>query len=192
MGNHFHLAIRVSSIPLAEFMQRLKGEYAAVFNKRYDRVGHLFQSRYEAKVCLDERYLMTLIHYIHMNPVRAGLVSDPRDWPWSSASSFGGPYPDLTGFDPWFDAESEKARKIADEKLRCLDEIGMLSLARGPVTVEDLRTGLRTLAATQARQRFVVEAVKRGHSLAESARWLQTTKSTVGRLLRATTQQPGV
>lgn len=101
MGNHFHLAIRVAASTLGTFMQRLNGDYAGGFNHRHDRVGHLFESRYKDKLCLDDRYLLTLIHYIHMNPVRAGMVSHPGDWPWSSFKPTDGPFPNLDGFVPW-------------------------------------------------------------------------------------------
>lgn len=101
MSNHFHLAIKVAEATLGAFMQRLNGDYAGGFNHRHDRVGHLFESRYRESLVLDDRYLATLIHYIHMNPVRAGMVSHPGDWPWSSFKPTDGPFPDLDEFNPW-------------------------------------------------------------------------------------------
>lgn len=101
MGNHFHLAIKVAAATLGAFMQRLTGGYAGGLNHRHDRVGHLFESRYKDKLCLDDRYLQALVHYIHMNPVRAGLVAAPGDWPWSSFKPTDGPFPDLDSFEPW-------------------------------------------------------------------------------------------
>lgn len=84
MGNHFHFALRVGNIPLSQIMHRLLTAYAMAFNFRHDRQGHLFQARYKAVLCLDDSYLIALIRYIHMNPVRARLVANPVDWAWSS------------------------------------------------------------------------------------------------------------
>ena len=84
MGNHFHFAIRVGRTPLSRIMHRLLTVYAMAFNFRHDRQGHLFQARYKSVLCLDDAYLIALIRYIHMNPVRRGLVSSPELWAWSS------------------------------------------------------------------------------------------------------------
>src|SRR6185503_15252840 len=84
MGNHFHLAMRVGNIPLSRIMHRMLTTYAMAFNFRHDRTGHLFQARYKAILCLDDAYLLGLVRYIHLNPVRAGLVPKPENWPWSS------------------------------------------------------------------------------------------------------------
>ncbi|MCR4295507.1 MAG: transposase, partial [Elusimicrobia bacterium] len=80
MGNHFHLAIKVGAVPLSSVLQRILTSHALTFNIRHDRTGHLFQARYRSNLCLTDAYLTALIRYIHMNPVRAGLVSRPEDW----------------------------------------------------------------------------------------------------------------
>lgn len=90
MGNHFHLAIKVSDIPLGVILQRLLTAYVKTFNSKYERTGHLFQSRYTAILCRDDRYLLGLVRYIHMNPVRANLVATPAQWPWSSHRCYTG------------------------------------------------------------------------------------------------------
>ena len=84
MGNHFHFAVKVANIPLSCIMHRLLTSYAIAFNARHDRQGHLFQARYKSVLCLNDRYLIALVRYIHMNPVRAGMVAQPGFWPWSS------------------------------------------------------------------------------------------------------------
>ncbi|HEX4047573.1 MAG TPA: transposase, partial [Elusimicrobiota bacterium] len=84
MGNHFHFAIRVENIPLSRIMHRLLTAHAVAFNGHNNRRGHLFQSRYKSVLCLNDGYLIALVRYIHMNPVRAGLVPGPGLWPWSS------------------------------------------------------------------------------------------------------------
>lgn len=84
MPNHVHLLVRVSEIPLGRPMQRLQGDFARWYNRRYGYTGHLFQGRYRAWLCEDERYLWALVRYIHANPVRAGLAQSPGAYRWSS------------------------------------------------------------------------------------------------------------
>ena len=74
--NHFHLLIRPNRTELKQFMRRLLIGYAINFNKRHHRVGHVFQNRYKSIVCEEENYLLELIRYIHLNPLRAKIVDD--------------------------------------------------------------------------------------------------------------------
>lgn len=79
MPNHFHLLMRTGVVLLASVMRRLMTGYAVNFNRRYQRLGHLFQNRYKSIVCADEPYLLELVRYIHLNPLRAGLVGRMDD-----------------------------------------------------------------------------------------------------------------
>ena len=87
--NHFHLLLRTVQTPLSKVMRRLMTGYALTFNKRHKRSGHLFQNRYKSIVCEEDPYLLELIRYIHLNPIRAGLVKDMRElgkYPWTGHS----------------------------------------------------------------------------------------------------------
>jgi hypothetical protein len=84
MPNHFHLLIEVAEKPLSKVMQSLLYRYTRYYNQCYHQVGHLFQGRYKAIVCDKENYLLELVRYLHLNPVRARMVRDPGDYPWSS------------------------------------------------------------------------------------------------------------
>ena len=83
MPNHFHLLVEVRETPTARLMQALLTRYARGFNRRHQRSGHVFQGRYKAIVCEQDSYLLELVRYIHLNPVRARLVRRPGQWPWS-------------------------------------------------------------------------------------------------------------
>jgi len=83
MPNHVHLLLETGHVPLARFMQGLQQSYTQYFNRMYDQLGHLFQGRYQAIVCERDRYLIALIRYIHLNPVRAKLVRQPEEYPYS-------------------------------------------------------------------------------------------------------------
>jgi REP element-mobilizing transposase RayT len=83
MKNHCHLLLEVKGVPLSKIMQVLQFRYTRYFNKRYRKVGHLFQGRYKAILCDKETYLLELTRYLHLNPVRAGMVRDPEEYPWT-------------------------------------------------------------------------------------------------------------
>lgn len=78
MFNHVHLLLRTGLYPLATVMRRLLTGYAQQFNRRHDRHGHLFQNRYKSFLCEEDPYLLELVRYIHLNPLRAGLVKDVK------------------------------------------------------------------------------------------------------------------
>lgn len=91
MRNHFHLLVQVGEISLSVVMGRVLSRYAKYFNARQKRRGHLFQSRFKAKLCADNAYLVTVLRYIHRNPVKDGLVASPGEWQWSSHHQYMGP-----------------------------------------------------------------------------------------------------
>jgi REP element-mobilizing transposase RayT len=76
MTNHAHLLLRTGSCPIASIMRRLLTGYAVSFNRRHRRHGHLFQNRYKSILCEADAYLKQLVAYIHLNPLRAGIVGD--------------------------------------------------------------------------------------------------------------------
>ncbi|OKY73772.1 MAG: transposase [Desulfobulbaceae bacterium DB1] len=88
MGNHIHLALQVGDIPLSRAMHNLSFRYTRWINWRKQRSGHLFQGRYKAILVDGESYLLELVRYIHLNPVRAGLVVDPEEYSWSGHRAY--------------------------------------------------------------------------------------------------------
>ena len=72
--NHFHLLLKTGRVPIATVMRRLLTGHAGFFNRRHRRHGHLFQNRYKSILCQEDVYLKELVRYIHLNPLRAGLV----------------------------------------------------------------------------------------------------------------------
>lgn len=84
LSNHLHLLIKTPQPNLAKGMQAFLSAYAVWSAKRRRRPGHLFQGRYKAEMIEDESYYWTVSRYIHLNPVRAGLVARPELWEWSS------------------------------------------------------------------------------------------------------------
>jgi len=80
--NHFHLLLRTGDAPISTVMRRLLTGYAVSYNFRHRRHGHLFQNRYKSVLCQEESYLLELVRYIHLNPLRAGIVKDLRGLNW--------------------------------------------------------------------------------------------------------------
>lgn len=88
MPTHVHLLVEARDKPLSDLMQRLQFRYTRNYNIRYRTWGHLFQGRYKAILCEKDSYLVELSAYIHLNPVRAGLVRHPRGYQWTSYGSY--------------------------------------------------------------------------------------------------------
>lgn len=84
MSNHYHLVIETPDGNLSKGMRQLNGVYTQLFNKRHNRVGHIFQGRYKAILVQKESHLLEVCRYVALNPVRARLVKNAGDWEWSS------------------------------------------------------------------------------------------------------------
>lgn len=89
MGNHVHLLIKDVSNQLDQIMKKIAGSYAYYFNRKYERVGHLFQDRFKSEVIQDDSYYLTVLRYIHQNPLKAGISKMER-YPFSSYGEYVG------------------------------------------------------------------------------------------------------
>lgn len=88
MSNHIHLAIQVGEAPLSRIMQNIAFRYTRWINWRRKSSGHLFQGRFKAVLVDADSYLLELTRYIHLNPVRAGMMRTPEDYPWSGHRAY--------------------------------------------------------------------------------------------------------
>lgn len=88
MSNHVHLAIQVGDIALSRIIQNLSFRYTRWLNWHRGRGGHLFQGRYKAVLVDADTYLMELVRYIHLNPVRSGIVHEPEEYLWSGHRAY--------------------------------------------------------------------------------------------------------
>ena len=111
MPNHYHATLQPTLPNLSAAVHRLNGSYAMWWNKRHDRVGHVFQGRFKDQIVDREGYLLTLSRYVVLNPVRAGLAERPDDWPWSSYRATVG-----SGPAPAFLASLSTLRLFGDEE----------------------------------------------------------------------------
>jgi REP element-mobilizing transposase RayT len=197
MGNHFHLAVQTEQRPLSTIMHRLLTRYSITFNLKHERTGHLFQARYKAMLCRNDAYLHSLVRYIHQNPVRAGLVSDAAEWPWSSLNFYRGrvgtdiltsrellswnwdsesvllpesdfePWPQVDFIPPSIQDGASKATRLAE-----LQEIAHESAHQSGVSIEELLSKSRRREVAAVRKRISISAFRKGYLFSEIARFL--------------------
>jgi REP element-mobilizing transposase RayT len=132
MTNHFHLVIQTPEPNLSRGMQWLNGTYAAWFNHRHQRAGHLFQGRFHAFLVEKEAYFAELLRYVVLNPVRAKMVVRPEDYRWSSYRATAGlevapAWLDVASALAWLTEEPAAAntayRDFVLEKIGCEDRL---------------------------------------------------------------------
>lgn len=88
MTNHLHALVQVANSPLGKIVKCIATRYARYRHKALDTGGHLFERRHTAKLVDVDNYFLTLLRYIHLNPVKGGMVNDPADYPWSSHRAY--------------------------------------------------------------------------------------------------------
>jgi REP element-mobilizing transposase RayT len=108
MGNHYHFVLQTRQANLSRLMRHVNGVYTQRFNRRHDKVGHLFQGRFKAILVDSDAYLLTLCRYVELNPVRAGWADAPAAWAWSSCRAHVGAAP----VPPWLDTRGLHAQLL--------------------------------------------------------------------------------
>jgi len=129
MDNHIHFLLKELTEPLSVIIKRISGSYVYWFNKKYDRCGHLFQERYKSEPVENDSYFLTVLRYIHQNPVQADLADNIPDYQWSSFNEYiGSPsYSDTEFALKMFSDDREKALELFRDFTciinddRCLD-----------------------------------------------------------------------
>jgi putative transposase len=116
MPNHIHLALQMAEVPLSRVMQNLSQRYTGWINFRQSRRGHVFQGRYKALLIDADAYLLELVRYIHLNPVRAGITESPENHPWSSHRAYLGQEKLLWVATDWVLAQFSNRRSTARKK----------------------------------------------------------------------------
>lgn len=209
MTNHYHLALTTTDANLSRALQQLNGDYAQWWNRRHRHVGHVFQARFYAQLVQDDMHLLNVCRYIVLNPVRAGMVSMPDQWPWSSYSAMIG----LVSIPSFLHCDRVLALVSPDDPLDGANrlrqsmlesDVSALRLRRDAILGDDVfvarfqpyragasrevprREGRRDLEAIfrgavtrAARNAAIVTAWRERYALAEIARYLEVHPSTV-------------
>ncbi len=196
MSNHYHLLIETHQENLSKFMRALNAQYAAYFNKKYKRVGHLWQGRFKSWFVTNEAYLYTLIKYIEYNPLKAKIVRDLGQYTYSSYNAFvhkAEPMYCLKNsimytqflevndrvefFESWYDEDILKEIKKASKLVVSSYKSQELSLSVLKDMFHD-RENKRT------RNEKIVEAVDLGYSQNQIATFLNVTQGTISHVLK--------
>jgi len=88
MDNHVHLLLQEGNEPISTTVKRISSSYVFWYNEKYERCGHFFQERFNSEVVETDDYFLTVLRYIHQNPLKAGLVTNVTDYLWSSYNSY--------------------------------------------------------------------------------------------------------
>jgi REP element-mobilizing transposase RayT len=196
MPNHLHLFIQAGAKAISAPLQRAFGAYSSYYNLIHGRTGHLFQGRHHQVLCTSEKQLVDTVTYILMNPVDAGLVKHPGEWAWSSHWELVRSETNWTDLSRLEEASGMTSTELKELYLARLErseddsvsepmEILVAgSAARFGVSVEDLRSGRRSGAHTNARMDLLKAAQAAGFKDVEIARALGCTKGAVSLLRR--------
>ena len=152
MGNHVHLAVEAGAIPLSRIMRSINTAYAGYFNKRHRRVGYLFQGRYKAFVVEKEEYLLSLIRYIHDNPVKARVTRNARSYRWSSHLAYLGKSP------RWLSAD-EVLHRFGGSRARAREEFEAFFRRDEPRPYEKARRYVQTVVGDEGFAEGVLKSI---------------------------------
>ncbi|MBN2768429.1 MAG: transposase [Campylobacterales bacterium] len=195
MNNHYHLLIETRRGNLSKFMRQINGIYAVYFNKKYKRSGHLWQGRFKSWYITNEVYLCALTLYIEQNPLKAKIVKDIADYPYSSCHYF------LEENTPEFLKDSWIATNYKDDKdaikafLNSIVDTSQLqelktasSLIEAPnidkkPNEENLRKILLKAKDIKERNKLIVECYAQGYSQHMMAKILKLNQATVHRVI---------
>jgi putative transposase len=183
MGNHIHLLIQVGAISLSKIIHNLTFRYSQFFNGRYQKVGHLFQGRFKAILIQEKTYFLRLLRYIHMNPVRAHLVQEPEDYPWSGHSAYLGQmeFVWLTteyGLKKFADRLDEGRLQYRNYVLKCESEEGLMELRKGfcdgqilgeDYFIEDVRNSLKEASTLEIPLPVILKTICQVYDVDEKA-----------------------
>jgi REP element-mobilizing transposase RayT len=119
LDNHYHAIIETPDPNLSLGMRQLNGVYTQAFNRSHQRVGHVFQGRYKAILVEKGSHLLELCRYVVLNPVRAGMVSNPNEWKWSSYrnTAYAGSVPEFLTID-WVLGQFSEQKTLARQRYR--------------------------------------------------------------------------
>ena len=131
LDNHYHAIIETPDPNLSLGMRQLNGSYTQAFNRVHNRVGHVFQGRYKAILVEKENHLLELCRYVVLNPVRAGMVSKPEEWKWSSynGTAYAGKVPEYLTID-WVLGQFAEKKTVARQRYRRFVAEGLVDQAR--------------------------------------------------------------
>ncbi len=157
MNNHIHLLMKEEKESISKTVKRISSSYVHWYNKKYGRCGHLFQERFKSEVVETEEYFITVLRYIHKNPIVAGLTKNMEKYPWSSYREYIG-VPIHTDVDfalNIFSEETDMARKALDKYMNeknndeCLDYKERIKISDERIIYNIRKLGVKNISELQ-------------------------------------------
>ena len=134
MDNHYHLVLETPRGNLLKVMHGMNSSYTGYFNRKYGRSGHLFQGRYKGILVEKDTYLLSLSRYVHLNPVRVGIVERPQNYRWSSYPGYIGREKESEWVEyAWILSQFGKDKKRAKRQYREYAEEGLKAKENTPL-----------------------------------------------------------
>ncbi|PHR54703.1 MAG: hypothetical protein COA44_12505 [Arcobacter sp.] len=196
LSNHYHILIETKRDNLSKFMRSLNAHYASYFNRKYKRVGHLWQGRFKSWYVNDEAYLYTLIKYIEFNPIEAKMVKMLRDYKFSSYNSFldkGKPLSCLENSLMFKNYETIKERKEFFEMDYDKDDLKMITKASNSIvsplnkkepSLKKLYKLLENFETKKERNIKIKESIVLGYSQSQVAKVLGLSQPAIASILK--------
>ena len=196
MSNHYHLLLEITQSNLSKFMRQINGNYAIYFNKKYKRSGHLWQGRFKSSYVTDEAYLYTLILYIEQNPLKAKIVKNVEEYPYSSAHYFLSNEPNALLNNSWITTQFQNDKDSIREYLHSkIDKAQLqeLKIASSLVEASNIETKpnkkalikiLSKAKDTKKRNLLILQAYQQGYSQHLIAKVLGLAQPTVSRIVK--------
>lgn len=144
MSNHLHLLVQVGDVPLANPMRQIAAEFARAMQSKIATTGHYFERRYHAVLVDSDAYLLELIRYIHLNPVRAGMVSNTAAYPWSSHHAYAG-----NRTEPWVTTDFALKMFASSRECAIAAYLDFVSAGGDERVVEKIVTGFQIAPASR-------------------------------------------
>jgi len=198
MGNHYHLLIQTEHENLSKFMRQINSNYAVYFNKKHKRSGHLWQGRFKSWYVTDEAYLYTLILYIEQNPIKANMLKDVEEYPYSSAHHFLSSTPNPCLANAWINTQYQgdtEAIKVFLHSRSDTAQLQELKKASSMVEasnvdkkpdIKKLEKMLQKANNTKERNRLILKAYTKGYSQYMIAEVLGLSQPTVQGIIKRT------
>ena len=156
MGNHLHLLMKEEKEELSQIFKRIGVRYVLWFNNKYGRAGHLFQDRFKSEPVDDDGYFLTVLRYIHQNPVKAGLCKNVSEYRWSSYNDYlrGTGIADTEFALSMFSENREEARQHFEKYMDEKEESSCLDLEERRPTDKEAQALIRKLCRTKSVSEF--------------------------------------
>ena len=181
MKNHYHLLLKTTSENLSTLMQKINSRYSIYFNKKYNRVGPLWQGRFKSWYVYDENYLDTLVRYIELNPIKANITKKIGEYKWAMSSNnmnfsmLNYELIEKIDFDKNFDEnEQKKLNDFLNQKLEIKDDI----------IVVDKKLPIKEYFKLNTKEKAMLKAIQDGYTQKDIANFLGVSNVAISKTLK--------